>query len=271
MSREITILTPEHVELRFELAGLGTRFLAQLLDFLIQALALVVLIIAGWAIFNLAPHLFPHEKLSERMTYWLIAIAVLLLFALQTGYFLFFEAARDGQTPGKKAVGIKVIRDTGHPVDFRAAVLRNLMRAIDLLGGFLAIGAVSIFVSPEYRRLGDFVAGTLVVKARTEGWARDQKLTLNRVTPEPAEIIPQPGDVAAEEWMINLDKITSDDYRAIRHFLGRKNDLQSQVAIRLAAQIAGPIAAKLGASLLGENPAAFLERVAAAWERRMIH
>lgn len=273
MSREIKILTPENVELDFELAGLGSRFLALLLDSLLQTLITVVLFLIVWAIMYSAGGLGIGESLAG-MSPWAIAALILFLFALWSGYFLYFEAAKGGQTPGKKAVGIKVIRDTGHPLDFRAAALRNLMRAVDGLPGMYGIGALSAFISPQYRRLGDCVGGTLVVKVRSEQWTAPS--TARPVDVEPG--VQSPTDASADsvarlsdDAAANLHTVTRDDYRAIRHFLDRRRELQAEVANSLAWKIAEPLAAKLGVDYVRTiNPVEFLEGVAAEWERRNI-
>lgn len=267
MSREITIVTPEHVELTFELAGIGSRFIAMLLDTLLLVLATIVIVLAAIGTTNI-------EKQINSPQTWVIAVLIFILFSLWQGYFLFFESTRNGQTPGKKTAGIRVIRDTGHPLDFRSALLRNVMRAVDGLPGIYGVGFVSIFLSPQYRRLGDYVAGTLVVKTQVK------QAPVTMPTPEdipnvsddesPTEM--QTASLLPQEALPYFNKITRDDYRAMRHFLDRKNDLDGNIADALARKIAAPLALKLQLDPEQiEDPAAFLESISREWERRMVH
>ncbi|MGB9587954.1 MAG: RDD family protein [Armatimonadota bacterium] len=268
MTREITILTPESVELKFELAGLGSRFLAILIDSLVQAGALVVISLAMVGVGNITDigiaRIIPGS--------WLFALLILLLFSTWTGYFLFFEVTRNGQTPGKKLLGIRVIRDTGHPVDFRSGLLRNVMRAVDALPTMYGVGIISMFLSPQYRRLGDYAAGTLVVKVRKH--EQSQNPSASKRNPESYASLANVGTAAyllPDELLARLDLITREDYRAIRHFLDRQHELESSVVERLARRLAEPFAERLGAQ--GEfltDPVDFLSRLAAEWERRMI-
>jgi uncharacterized RDD family membrane protein YckC len=268
MAQEVTIMTPEHVELRFELAGIGSRFIAVLLDTLLQALALTAILLAmGLGLGGLSMF----DRLTNASA-WVMAILTLVLFVILSGYFLYFEATRNGQTPGKKSVGIRVIRDTGHPIDFRGALLRNVMRTVDSLPGAYGVGIVSVFFSPQYRRLGDYVAGTLVVRVappmvqRPEPAAAAAAPTFQSATPvENAYTIPT-------EAMPYISSITKDDYRAVRHFLDRKRELEPGVATELAKRLAAPIAQKINLEQSQiSDPAAFLEAVGVEWEKRVIH
>ncbi len=268
MSREIAILTPEHVELKFELAGLGSRFFAIFLDSLTQSLFVVVVGIVLVSI-SYVEHL--NAALSrefDQMSPWFIAFILLLLFSLWTGYFLYFEIAENGQTPGKKWAGIRVIRDSGHPVDFRAALLRNLMRSVDVLPVCYIVGAISIFASPQCRRLGDYVGGTLVVKTRSKQERPQAPETLTD-TVNPAQ---PAGYYLPDEALACLSSVTKEDYRAVRHFLDRRWDLQPTVATSLALKLVKPLAVKvqIDPETIG-NPVEFLEGLTSDWERRMVH
>src|SRR4051794_33800398 len=142
MPTTITILTPENVEVTYELAGLSTRMRGAALDTLLQGMAIFGLWI-GVSILSISA--------SQAMLNWLIAIGLLLTFVIFVGYFLFFESRWNGQTPGKKVTGTRVMKDGGFPVDFRAAVVRNLVRLLDLMPGPYAVGFVTAFFSAEYK------------------------------------------------------------------------------------------------------------------------
>lgn len=271
MSREIEIMTPEQVQLKFELAGIGSRLVAIIIDTLIQGLCILIL----WlALFAFVPMSGLSDSNSTRYIVFVVCCA-LFLFAMLSGYFLYFEVAKNGQTPGKKYAKIRVIRDSGHPVDFRSALLRNIMRLIDSLPGAYGVGLVAMFFSPEYRRLGDYVGGTLVVKV-----GREADLLPSRVKPFDSPGINEHSSsysyagsgILPQEAMPYISSIQKDEYRAIRHFLDRKIELESSVTQNLAAQLAAPIAAKLQINMTSiTDQVAFLESVCSEWERRVIH
>lgn len=148
-----TVITPENVELSFELAGLTVRFVAWIIDFLFMIAAFVVVAIVVSMIGVVAPF----------VAYTFILIA---WFVIQQGYFVFFELRMGGSSPGKKIMKIRVIQDNGVKITFYHSFLRNILRFMDstplmilhLPGGLVA------FFHPLNRRLGDAVAGTVVVQ-----------------------------------------------------------------------------------------------------------
>lgn len=278
MTREFNVVTPEHVEVHFELAGIGSRFLAVLLDHLLQALVFIVL---GIAFFGLGIFSLDTGLTSGAFSMWVFAIFIIIIFVVTYGYFLFFELTKNGQTPGKKAVGIRVIRDTGHPLDFRSALLRNIMRIVDSLPSMYGVGVISIFASPQYRRVGDYVAGTLVVKVGKQAAAPAPQAAPASEQPayaqtpfassQPAQ--PTAPDIHLPQQALPLiTSISRDEYRAIRHFLNRVNELDPQVAHNLSIKLVTPIAQKLQLDPTQiPEPVAFLMSVSREWERRSIH
>jgi uncharacterized RDD family membrane protein YckC len=278
-------MTPEHVELTFELAGLGSRLLAILIDTLLQALVLILL---GVLLIYSKAAVWSDISRGAEST-WVEAVFILVIFALVEGYFLYFEATSNGQTPGKKSVGIRVIRDTGHPLDFRSAFLRNIMRAVDSLPGVYMVGFISVFFSSEYRRLGDIVAGTLVVKTHPKA------LPISTNADISDSATPNTGSRLPEEAIPYLNLVTKEDYRAVRHFLDRRRELEPDLVESFAQKIAQPLVKKLHledtnmadrddstpAHTLGveethpasdalADPITFLEQLAAEWERQKI-
>ncbi|MCE5200327.1 RDD family protein, partial [bacterium] len=221
MAREVVLMTPEQVEVRFELAGIGSRFIALLIDTLWQGLCIlipVVLLIAFG--FVSTPSLSNFEGIM------VFALFVLLIFVITNGYFLYFETTKNGQTPGKKAVGIRVILDSGHPVDFRAALIRNVMRLVDMLPSMYGVGIVSAFFSPQYRRLGDYVGGTMVVKV---GRTADAMATRPQPAVESEAVYKQQQSLLPPEAMPLITSIDKEEYRTIRHFLDRRAELEIPV------------------------------------------
>jgi len=140
--------TPEGIALSLRPASIVPRCLAYLIDWLIRAaIFLVVGIVASFL-----PGLG-------------IAVMLISLFALEWLYPVVFELTRYGATPGKQAMGLRVVMDSGLPVTPAASLLRNLLRAADLMPGFYALGVAAMLLRPDFKRLGDMAAGTLVVYA----------------------------------------------------------------------------------------------------------
>lgn len=159
LQREIIIRTPENIELRYALAGAGSRAAAYFIDLLIMLFVCQLLV-------NLIVYLigFVMGLFSADGELWVGAAATLLAFTLYNGYFIFFEWLLNGQTPGKRLLHIRVIKQGGYALRFFDTLLRNLLRTIDFIPAFYGIGLVSLLVTRHCQRLGDLVAGTLVVR-----------------------------------------------------------------------------------------------------------
>ncbi|MGI8607873.1 MAG: RDD family protein [Candidatus Dormibacteria bacterium] len=145
------IATPERISFSYQLAGLGSRFLAQLLDLLILAVAVAVL---GFG------------SLAMGGTTGLLVI-VLGSFILVNGYFLFFEGLWSGQTPGKRVARLRVVGGSGQPITFEQALTRNLVRNLDFLPIGYGVGLIALFAHGHGKRLGDLAADTVVVRERS--------------------------------------------------------------------------------------------------------
>lgn len=250
------VTSPESVTFSYNLAGLGSRFLAILVDGSIQtALLLAILILATGTLYvDLAVYL-PGRARSMGLTLWVWAALIVVTFLILWGYFVFFEMMWNGQTPGKRLTGLRVIRAGGYPIDLLASVVRNLVRGVDVLPGTYSVGVITMFLSSNWQRLGDYAAGTLVV--------RDRRLD----TPAALASEAAPG---WDESLWEIDLVTADEYSVVREFLRRRNDLERNSRAELARRIADPLAGKLGLSL-GAGPEArerFLEAVAAAYRER---
>jgi uncharacterized RDD family membrane protein YckC len=147
------IRTPELVEFEFELAGLASRLLAWLLD------CIVIVMISGGMLAAVAIL----GTLSEGLAGFL---AFILLFCVSWGYFTILEWRASGRTPGKRALGLRVVQVNGTRVEFAHAALRNLLRLVDHLPLLYALGGGIALMAPSRRRLGDLIAGTMVVRER---------------------------------------------------------------------------------------------------------
>ncbi|MCO5198026.1 MAG: RDD family protein [Anaerolineae bacterium] len=155
--RVLSIDTPENVVFGYELAGLGSRFLAAVVDSFIIVVLLLFLTITQLAIANAALA----NDISA--TAWVFAIFVLLDFITIWAYYIVFELVWNGQSPGKRLTKLRVMQAEGRPVTLTGSMLRNLVRFIDFLPIFYGVGVIAMFISKQSRRLGDFAGGTLVV------------------------------------------------------------------------------------------------------------
>ena len=170
----LVIETPERVPLAFALASIGNRFLAAAIDHFIQflSIAIVAWIFLTAAGFGGGEQGGILDQITSEVPKWTIAIMIFVLFLLFTGYFIFFEWLWDGQTPGKRLLKLRVIRDDGRPITLWEAIARNLLRIFDALPGLLlpiySVGLIVIFLSNRDQRVGDIFAGTVVIRERTD-------------------------------------------------------------------------------------------------------
>lgn len=241
MNDTVSISTPDHVTLEFELAGLGSRFLAHAVD----AILIVLLVILFWVVLLVAG-LFSIGDLdgvwqngSAWTSSWAFAILLFLIFLTVWGYYVFFECVMHGSTPGKHELGIRVIRVDGLPIGFREAAIRNLVRAADAFPppSYL-LGGIVLFLNPHGQRLGDMVAGTLVVRQKFEphtvttsgaAWAARVEQGLSR------RALTLPGGAMAPN-QVDL----------VEQFLQRRHALGEERREDLAWRIAAPLLPLLG-------------------------
>src|SRR5437588_2141839 len=152
-SDDLIISTPERVSFQYEIAGIGSRFLAQIIDSLIILVVLIAITILAGTLGGI----FNSGDLA-------LLVEIILGFILLAGYFLVSEAVWNGQTVGKRSARLRVVGDHGEPLSLGQATIRNLVRIVDFLPVFYAIGMLTLFISGRGKRLGDFAAGTLVVR-----------------------------------------------------------------------------------------------------------
>lgn len=219
---KLTIDTPEQVGLEYPLAGIGSRFLALFYDSLVQFIIYTVLFFIS--LFTLPGGAEWWNSPSK----WLAAILILIGFCVYWGYFAASEALWNGQTLGKRQAGIRVIKDSGRPVTPFEAIARNLVRVIDAIPGVYAVGLLTMLFNKKNRRLGDFVAGTVVV--------HDRKGEDNQV------IWSVPAD-SGSNW--DLSSITDNDLQVIEAFLERRLDIPIEVRRATAQRLADLYATRL--------------------------
>lgn len=158
----LRVETPESVAFTYELAGLGSRGLAAALDLVVLAAVLVTEALLVVLVLYLTGSL--SASALESLGPWAIALLIAVLFVTVWGYFIGGEAWGRGRTVGKRALGLRVVRDDGSRIAGIDAVIRNVVRIVDLLPGSYAIGIISVVLSRENKRLGDYAAGTVVVR-----------------------------------------------------------------------------------------------------------
>jgi uncharacterized RDD family membrane protein YckC len=217
---KLTIDTPEQVHLEFELAGIGSRFMALLLDSLIQGLMYLVL---GITVAVLMANPFASART------WVAAVAIFVVFLIYWGYFVLFEIFWKGQTPGKRWAKIRVIKDSGRPISAFESMSRNLLRVADWFPGFYGVGVITMLLNKQNRRLGDFVAGTLVVHETSD---RESALFFNTAASTDF-IFPQAA------------KMTLQEAELIEAFLARRLDIPPAVRQQNGQRIAEMMATRL--------------------------
>jgi uncharacterized RDD family membrane protein YckC len=247
-SNKLTIETPEQIGLDFAIAGVGSRFLALALDMLIQAgIGLVVGIGGGIGMAMMA-------RRMPKSSIWGVAILLVFFFLLYFGYFAFFEIIWNGQTPGKRRTGIRVIKDSGRPLTPAESIGRNLMRIVDWMPSLYAVGIVSALMTKENKRLGDLVVGSLVV--------RESSLRELKPTWQPA----QPSTLAVGA-PIGSAHLSVEEFALVESFLHRRLELEPNVRFRMADEIVRRLKPNL--TLPAENTSSS-EKIleALAYERR---
>jgi uncharacterized RDD family membrane protein YckC len=259
---QLNIATPEQVELQFSVAGIGSRFVAVLLDHLIQ-IAFYIVAIFVFAFIGAAdagPKVNPMDK-------WFIALFIALNFCLIWGYYTLFEAFWHGQTPGKHVMKLRVIKDSGRQITLFEAMTRNLLRFVDYLPALYLIGVITMLCNKRHQRLGDLAAGTIVIHER----ASEQPLLAGHGT----SFFPQPTPSAYDARLSSappasvfpadaIARLGPEDLLVIEAFFARALDLSLDTRSQVAHRIAAQMAAKMGVTLPGGNPERMLEAIAYA-------
>jgi uncharacterized RDD family membrane protein YckC len=233
----LVIETPERVPLHFALASIGNRFLACAIDHTLQTLALILiglasLIVANvsslWDVFASAPK-------------WVYAVMIILLFLTFSGYFAFFEWIWSGQTPGKRWLKLRVLREDGRPITFWEASVRNLLRSLDMMPApFYSIGLISVFANSRDQRVGDMVAGTVVVREREAEAPEFSQVFASPVSDPALRRSFKPVDFTG-----NVNSLTESEIQVVETFLRRRWDLGDVPRQWMAWRVALPILYKI--------------------------
>lgn len=229
LADQLTIETPEQTSLEFAVAGIGSRFLALAFDILIQiAIGIVAGIAGSFAIGAIT-------VVAPKLAMWSAAILILFYFLLYFGYFAFFEIIWNGQTPGKRKAGIRVIKDSGRPLTPAESIGRNLMRIVDWLPFMYAIGLACAFFSKGNKRLGDLVVGALVVR---ETSLSDLKPVSQAAASAPPQLLTSMGQLGAHH-------LSPEENALVESFLSRRSALEPVVRYRMAEEVLRKVSPKL--------------------------
>lgn len=220
---KLTIETPEQTALEFPLAGIGSRFLALAADTLLQV-AVALLVVTVFLVSAISLSVF-----SKVAGIWTFAILVFLLFSLQFGYFALFETLWNGQTPGKRWTHLRVIKDSGRPISAYDAILRNLLRIVDSMPTMYAIGLITMLISRENKRVGDYAAGTVVIHEKPLQGVN----AIWQQSAAPAQPLHTVG---------GLPQLTVEELQLVETFIDRRGSLDPGVRRAMARQIVDRLA-----------------------------
>ena len=241
----LIIETPERVPLAFALASIGNRFLAVAIDHFIQYFTIFVVAYAFVSFSGInSVDGIERSEIFQEMPKWTIAILIIVLFLIFAGYFVVFEWLWNGQTPGKRLLKLRVIREDGRPITLWEAIARNLLRIFDAVPGFVlpvySIGLITIFMSGRDQRIGDMFAGTVVVRERADE------------APTFAETFSNPvADAAFRRvqkltvFQADVNSVTESEIEVVESFLRRRWDLTERQRIWMAWRVALPLMYKL--------------------------
>lgn len=220
---QFQLQTPESVELEFTLAGIGNRALALLIDYVVLLISLFLFwVIYGFFSFQIIDILEQYVA-GDAVEMWLIAIASLISFFLYVGYFVIFETLGMGQTPGKYFTKIRVIQDNGRRAGLGQAIIRSLLRPVD---DTLFIGVFMITFGKREKRIGDWVAGTIVIQAE------------QAIAPTTFSISPPAEQLAQELHQVKqITELLPDEFATLREYLQRRHSLNPKARQRLSQQL----------------------------------
>lgn len=229
----LNIDTPENVVFDYEIVGIGSRFMAALVDTsLIVILQLIVYI----------PMIFLFgESLVSGESTWIVGLFLLIAFVFLWGYYIFFEVLWNGQSPGKRWVGLRVLCATGTPITLSESIIRNLVRIVDFLPVAYGVGIVTMFIDGKSRRLGDMAARTLVVRDK-------EAVTLSSLNQNKVRYHVNPeSEATAMVWSWPVEKLTANDVLAAEGLLQRRDELANgpvlakQIMIQLLGKMEVPL------------------------------
>lgn len=253
---DYSISTPENVDLHLELAGLGNRILAGLIDQTICVLVIGTMGLAAWGVFTLVSMSAMPSHVKGIAYGFIIMVMIFGSFVVNFGYHMFFEGTWQGQTPGKRVAQIRVIEQNGQPVTWPAVIIRNLVRVIDT--GLILIGVLAIMVDNNERRFGDLAAGTVVVRERNSELLTTAKddVALDNAKLEDVD-------------MLDIGRITPQEYELLSSFLKRRKTMAKKQRPVVAAKLMEHFKEKL-ADNSSKNAEEYLEGLYQAYRTRAL-
>ncbi len=220
---DLGIETPEQIEVALEIAGLGSRFLAQVYDWLIKWLLILLVGLLGFLVLGLLGMTVRDQTAQSLVA----ALGIGFAYAVLLGFDIYYEVRHSGQTPGKKWTGIRVVGENGAAVDFRAACVRNLVGLADFLPGFYLLGGFLVLVSGRGQRLGDMAAGTIVIR--------------ERALAPPREVDQQIERFASDEFRFTVEHLAAcspDSRYILRSFFQRHKEMAAEPRQQLTRRLA---------------------------------
>jgi uncharacterized RDD family membrane protein YckC len=229
------IETPENVELEQRLAGMGSRFIAGLVDTLIIlgtiVLVVLLLIISGLVLIDLGDAVMNPGAL-------VLTALIIFVFLVYWGYFVFFEMRTNGQSPGKKRMKIRVVKEGGGAIGFTDIAIRNLLRVVDVLPMGYAVGGVCMFVTRKTQRLGDLAAGTVVLSEQKS----DYSAMADKSGKKDWET-----DVTARH--LRATELKPQEYQVLMNYRLRRSELSLEARERILPKLLAPIVQRMNVSL----------------------
>jgi len=261
LEQEYAIDTPESVTFAYEVAGVGNRFIAALIDTTLLFTTLILLNLIVWVALGIldGSDLGVLDDVPSWAEGLVIALYALLNFVIYWGYYVLFEWIWNGQTPGKRIVKIRVLRMDGNPAGFVEVLLRNLVRPVDFLPGGYGLGLLVMLLNDKSRRLGDYAAGTLVIRELAN-------VSLDALVTRPPSTAP-----AVDEMLLlafpEIRRLTSTDYELLQETLARSH--RGAISQHNVERLARALAVRLGvpAPKDWDNTLQFLEQVGAAYRQ----
>lgn len=265
----LNIDTPENVTFGYEIAGIGSRFLAALID---TALITVLQLLTAILVFLLLDQSNGAQpditSITSSLSAWAVAVVGLIALFFYWGYYIFFEMLWNGKSPGKKAVKLRVIRVDGTPITITESFVRNLVRMVDFLPAFYGVGVIVTFINPQTRRLGDLAAGTLVVRetdqrAQLKNLTTLEKQFLQPSIPQASSNLANPAvdsPAGSPPTIYPVKLLNYQDAQMIEMYFQRLNQLTNRAA--LAGQLINHLWGKMKLSEAAPTGAAAEEALA---------
>ncbi|SHN31147.1 RDD family protein [Gracilibacillus kekensis] len=222
---KLGVKTPEYVSLQFQLAGLGSRSAAHIIDYaIIMFTQFLIILFLLLAFTNSFTNFFVGSGESL-----ILAIVLIVIFILNFGYFILFEYFWGGRTIGKRMIGIRVIQENGHNITLLSSIIRNFVRIIDMLPGAYAVGIILIFAHDKHKRLGDITAGTIVVHEKQKKSRQkplDKYISDKGLRKETLQL-----------ESVHLKQFSQKDWHLLQTYVHRIVDLRTQEKDQLTMQV----------------------------------